>query len=132
MVVEATLLTLPPPQFLRNGELMNPIEASGKLYPAKMGYGVPTTAKGLLPLYNSLVKNQKALGAMMDSKSNLPYNNVPLLPRKRSRDSINLILSFSSPVQQQQSHRNTNNKACSSFLFLGHDFCSHGATTIGY
>ncbi|KAK9009796.1 hypothetical protein V6N11_036321 [Hibiscus sabdariffa] len=28
-----------------NREMMNPIEASGKLYLTKMGYDVPTTAK---------------------------------------------------------------------------------------
>ncbi|KAK8691177.1 hypothetical protein V6N13_074696 [Hibiscus sabdariffa] len=72
--------------------MMNPIEASGKLYPTKMGYVVPTTAEGLLPLYNSLVKNQKAVRAMMDSESCSTYNNVPLLPRKRSGDSINPII----------------------------------------
>ncbi|KAK8653495.1 hypothetical protein V6N13_127491 [Hibiscus sabdariffa] len=105
--------------------MMNPIEASGKLYSAKMGYGVPTTTEGLLPLYNSLVNNQKGVGTTMDSESSLTYKNVPLLPKKRSRDSINPIPSFSSPVQQQQSHRNTNNKACSSLLFLGHDISVH-------
>ncbi|KAL4310774.1 hypothetical protein GQ457_01G003000 [Hibiscus cannabinus] len=134
MAVEARHLPLFPPQFLRNREMMNPTEASGNLYPAEMGYGygVPTAAEGWLPLYNSLVNDQKAVAAvaaagtgMMKSESSLTYNNVLPLPRKRSRDSINPILSFPSLVQQQQPHGNTNNKACSPFSFLGHDISLH-------
>ncbi|KAE8681149.1 LOB domain-containing protein 12-like [Hibiscus syriacus] len=125
MAVEARHLTLFPPQFLGNREMMNPIEANGNLYPPEMGYVFPTEAEGLLPLYNSLVKDQKAAAAaVMKSESSLTYNNVLPLPRKRSRDSINPILSFPSLVQQP--HGNINNsKTCSPFSFLGHDVSVH-------
>ncbi|GMJ05389.1 BOI-related gene 3 [Hibiscus trionum] len=132
MAVEARHLTLFHSQFLGNRETMNPVEANGNLYPAEMGYGVPTAAEGLLPLYNSLVNDRKAVtaaaAATMKSESSLTYNNVLPLPRKRSRDSINPILSFPSLVQQQQRqqpHGNNNNKACSPFSFLGHDISLH-------
>ena len=105
---------------------MNPIEANGNMFQTQMGYGVPlsgtTTAatEGLLPLYNSLVTDsihQKA-AVGITSESTLTYNNLPL-PRKRSRDSINPILSF--PSSQQPHNHNINNKTCSPFSFLGHD-----------
>ncbi|KAE8703376.1 putative Ubiquitin carboxyl-terminal hydrolase family protein [Hibiscus syriacus] len=127
MAVEARHLTLLPPQFLGNREMMNPIEANGNLYPAEMGYGFPTAAEGLIPLYNSLLNDQKAAAAAvaaMKSESSLTYNNVLPLPRKRSRDSITPILSFPS-LAQQQPHGNNNNKACSPFSFLGHDILLH-------
>ncbi|KAL4273626.1 hypothetical protein GQ457_13G005300 [Hibiscus cannabinus] len=125
MAVEARQITHFPTQFLGNREMMNLIETNGKLYQAEMGYGVPTptaaavaaTAEGLLPLYNSLVTT-----TAMKSESSLTYNNVLPLPRKRSRDSINPILSFPSPVQQLHENDNNSSKTCSPFSFLGHDF----------
>ncbi|XWS10280.1 hypothetical protein CRYUN_Cryun39dG0062300 [Craigia yunnanensis] len=129
MAVEATHLNLFLPQFLGNREMMNPIEANGNMFQTQMGYGVPLSGttvatEGLLPLYNSLVTDsihQKAAAAMK-SESTLTYNNLPL-PRKRSRDSINPILSFPSTVHQQP--LNNNNKTCSPFSFLGHDISLH-------
>ncbi|KAE8683723.1 LOB domain-containing protein 12-like [Hibiscus syriacus] len=124
MAVEARHLTFSPTQFLGNRDVMNPIEANGNLYSAEMGYGFPTAAaEGLLPLYNSLVNDQMAA---MKSESTLTCNNVLTLPRKRPRDSIIPILSFPSLAQQQQQpHGSNNNKACSSFSFLGHDISLH-------
>ncbi|XP_022751601.1 probable BOI-related E3 ubiquitin-protein ligase 2 [Durio zibethinus] len=122
MSVEARHLNLFHPQFSGKREMMNPIEANVNMFQTQMGYWVPlsgaTTAAtdGLLPLYNPLAADsmyQKAAAA-------INYNNLPL-PRKRSRDSINPILSFPSP---QQPH-NQNNKTCSSFSFLGHDISLH-------
>ncbi|XWS16794.1 hypothetical protein CRYUN_Cryun33cG0010300 [Craigia yunnanensis] len=127
MAVEARHLNLFPPQFLGKREMMNPIEANGNMFQTQMGYGVPlsgtTTAvtEGLLPLYNSFVTdsiNQKAAAAIK-SESSLTYNNLPL-PRKRSRDSINPVLSFPS-LQQPHNHNINNNKTSSPFSFLGHD-----------
>ncbi|GMI67125.1 hypothetical protein HRI_000381800 [Hibiscus trionum] len=92
---------------------MNPMEANENLNRTKMGYEVPTTVtttEGLLRFYNSLVNDQKVVvvvAATMKSESNLTYNNVLPLHRKRSRDSINPILSFPSPIQQL--HENNNN-----------------------
>ncbi|XWS10752.1 hypothetical protein CRYUN_Cryun38cG0024800 [Craigia yunnanensis] len=128
MAVEATHLNLFPPQFLANREMMNLIEANGNMFQTEMGYGVPlsgtTTAEGLLPLYNSLVTDSihRKAAAAMKSESTLTYNNLPL-PRKRSRDSINPILSFPSPPVQPP--HNNNNKTCSPFSFLGHDISLH-------
>ncbi|XVF18286.1 hypothetical protein REPUB_Repub11eG0008100 [Reevesia pubescens] len=143
MAVEAKHLNIFPPQFLGNREMMmmmNPIEANSNMFQTQMGYGVPlsgttttaaaaaavTTDQGLLPLYNSLVTDslihQKAAATAMKSESSLTYNNFPL-PRKRSRDSINPILSFPSSVQQPN---NNNNKTClSPYSFLGHDISLH-------
>ena len=110
---------------------MNPIEANGNMFQTQMGYGVPLSGtttvatEGLLPLYNPLVTDsihQKAAAAMK-SESTLTYNNLPL-PRKRSRDSIDPILSFPSPLQQQPLNNN-NNKTCSPFSFLGYDISLH-------
>nr|KJB12785.1 hypothetical protein B456_002G036500 [Gossypium raimondii] len=121
MAVEARHLNLFPPQFTGNREMMNPIQGNGNMYQTEIGYGVPlsgttTVAEGLLPLYNSTAT------AAMKSESSLTYNNNVLpLPRKRSRDSINPILSFPSPVQQQSNNNNGNNKTC----FLGHDISFH-------
>ncbi|GMI97919.1 hypothetical protein HRI_003461200 [Hibiscus trionum] len=106
---------------------MNPMEANGNLYQTEMGYGVLTkvaATEGLFRFYNSLVNDQKvvvAAAATMKSESSLTYNNVLPLPRKRSRDSINPILSFPSPVQQLHGNNN-NSKICSPFSFMGHDF----------
>ncbi|XVE52882.1 hypothetical protein DITRI_Ditri02bG0159900 [Diplodiscus trichospermus] len=129
MAVEARHFNLFPPQFLENREMMNTtIEANGNMFETQMGYGVPlsgiTTAatEGLLPLYNSLVTDsiQQKAAAAMKSESTLTCNNLPL-PRKRSRDSINPILSF--PCTIQQSHNS--NKTLSPFSFLGHDISLH-------
>ncbi|KAE8680070.1 LOB domain-containing protein 12-like [Hibiscus syriacus] len=127
MAVEARHHTLSPPQFFGNREMMNPIEANRNLYPAEMGYGFATAAaaEGLLPFYNPLVNDQKAAAAAaMKSESSLTCNNVLPLPRKRSRDSINPILSFPSLVQQPQGNID-NSKTCSPFSFLGHDISLH-------
>ncbi|KAK8648212.1 hypothetical protein V6N13_128973 [Hibiscus sabdariffa] len=130
MAVEARQITPFPTQFLGNREMMNLVETNGKLYQAEMGYGVPTTTaaavaatEGLLPLYNSLVNDKDfAATTAMKSESSLTYNNVLPLPRKRSRDSVNPILSFPSPVQQLHENNNNSSKTCSPFSFLGHDF----------
>ncbi|XVE63223.1 hypothetical protein DITRI_Ditri07aG0002400 [Diplodiscus trichospermus] len=110
--------------------MMNPIEANGNMLQTEMGYGLPLSGptstaatEGLLPFYNSVVTDsihQKAAAAIKSSESTLTYNNLPLL-RKRSRDSINPILSFHSPLQPH----NHNNKTCSPFSFLGHDISLH-------
>ncbi|XP_017979555.1 PREDICTED: probable BOI-related E3 ubiquitin-protein ligase 3 [Theobroma cacao] len=130
MAVEARHLNLFRPQFLGNREMMNPIEANGNIFQTQMGYGVPlsgtTTAatEGLLPFYNSVVTDsihQKP--AAIKSESTLTYNNLPL-PRKRSRDSINPILSFPS-LQQQQQQLHNNKSSCSPLSFLGHDISFH-------
>lgn len=123
MAVEARHLNLFPPEFTGNRETMNPIQGNGNMYQTEIGYGVPlsgttTVAEGLLPLY----KYNSTATAAMKSESSLTYNNNVLpLPRKRSRDSINPILSFPSPVQQQSNNNNGNNKTC----FLGHDISFH-------
>ncbi|KAK8706415.1 hypothetical protein V6N13_049982 [Hibiscus sabdariffa] len=131
MAVEARHITLFPPQFLGNREMMNPIETNENLYQAEMEFGIPTTTtttmtttERLLPLYNSLVNDKKFVTATvgaMKSESTLTYTNVLPLSRKRSRDSINPIVSFPSSVQQLHVNNN-NNKTCSPFSFLGHDF----------
>lgn len=116
---------------------MNPIEGNGNMFQTQMGYGVAPLSdatEGLLPLYNSLVSSsnadhssihQKAAAAVMKSESGLTYNNNLPLQRKRSRDSINPILSF--PSSLQHPHNNSaNNKTCSPpFSFLGHDILFH-------
>ncbi|XWS27488.1 hypothetical protein CRYUN_Cryun26dG0119600 [Craigia yunnanensis] len=132
MAVEARHLNLSPPQFLGKREMMNPIEANGNMFQTQMGYGVPLSGttteatEGLLPLYHSLVTDsihQKAAAAIK-SESTLTYNNLPL-PRKRSRDSINPILSFPSSQQPHYHNNNIYNKTCSPFSFLGHDISLH-------
>ncbi|XVF79375.1 hypothetical protein PTKIN_Ptkin14bG0217000 [Pterospermum kingtungense] len=134
----------------------NIIEGNGNMFQTQMGYGVlplsgttsttvaaaaaAAATEGLLPLYNSLVSadhhhhhhHQKAVAAaaaVMKSESGLTYNNNLPLQRKRSRDSINPILSFPSPLQHHHPHNTisttTNNKTCSPFSFLGHDISLH-------
>ncbi|OMO65773.1 hypothetical protein CCACVL1_21400 [Corchorus capsularis] len=121
--------------------MMNPIEANGNLFQTQMGYGVPLSgtttavaaaAEGLLPLYNSLVTADSVIHqqkpAAIKSESTLTYNNNILpLSRKRSRDSINPILSFPSlQQQQQQPHNNNKTSPCSpNYSFLGHDISLH-------
>ncbi|XP_039072051.1 probable BOI-related E3 ubiquitin-protein ligase 2 isoform X2 [Hibiscus syriacus] len=88
-------------------ELMNPIEANWNMFETQMGYGVPlsTTAatQGLLPLYNSLVTDQKTVAPAIKSESTLTCNNRPL---KRSRDSfqrrLHNINDISFHMEQQQ------------------------------
>ncbi|KAH7543876.1 hypothetical protein ACOSP7_031293 [Xanthoceras sorbifolium] len=129
MAVEARHLNIFPPQLLGAREMiMNPIDTNNpSIYNnTQIGYGFPlsgtTTAtdqSNLLPIYDS-IHHQKQV---IKSGSTLTYNNTntnnnnsnisDLIPsRKRSRDSINPLLSY--PSLQTQ-------KNPTPFSFLGQD-----------
>ncbi|XP_023511736.1 probable BOI-related E3 ubiquitin-protein ligase 3 [Cucurbita pepo subsp. pepo] len=129
MAVEARHLNLFHPQLIGgNRELMNPIEGDANLYNSQMGYGVPlvsgtTTTETLLPAYNSVIVDSSvspktvAPSAAIKSDSGLTfnYNSNLSLPRKRSRECMNInpfASSYPSPPTS---------KSCGSFSFLGED-----------
>lgn len=116
--------------------ISNPIESNQNMYnnsnAAQIGYGVPlsgtttVTDSNLLPLYDS-INHQKQ--AIKSGASTLTYNNNTatattnsnnnnnnfsdlITSRKRSRDSINPLISY----QSLQTNKNS-----SPFSFLGHD-----------
>lgn len=104
---------------------MNPIEGDANIYNnSQMGYGMPllsgtTTAETLLPAYNSVIVDsvsaKTAASAAMKSDSGLTYNyNLPL-PRKRSRECMNMNPFVSYPCAP------ITPKSCGSFSFLGED-----------
>jgi len=109
-------------------ELMNPIEGDANLYNSQMGYGVPlvsgtTTTETLLPAYNSVIVDSSvspktaAPSAAIKSDSGLTfnYNSNLSIPRKRSRECMNInpfASSYPSPPTS---------KSCGSFSFLGED-----------
>ncbi|KAG5546841.1 hypothetical protein RHGRI_018870 [Rhododendron griersonianum] len=113
MAVEARHLNIFPSQIIGNREMMNGTENNViNAYNNLIGYGLPplsgTTTETLLPLYNT---NNSA----MKSDSGLSYP-IPSVSRKRTRDSINPLLSFPNGQIYNQS-----NNRCSSFTFLGED-----------
>lgn len=103
---------------------MRPIDANSSIaspYNVQMGYGLPlsgtstvdTTA--LLPMYSSMVTADPLTPKTpLKSDSGLTYNyNIPLLSRKRLRDSSSQILPYTVPQRD---------RSCSSnFSFLGED-----------
>ncbi|KAI3408732.1 uncharacterized protein J3R85_020128 [Psidium guajava] len=108
--------------FLGNRDVLNPMDAIPDAYnaAAHLGCGLPlsgtTTATDSLPLLQqrgSLISDSLPPKAVMKpSDSGLTYN-LPSVPRKRGRDSINPVLSYgmSSPDDKT--------RAC--FSFLGED-----------
>lgn len=85
---------------------------------ASIGYGAPPlsgiTTDTLHPIYNSVIADSlPPVNAAMTSDSGLTYNHLSG-SRKRSRDSINPMLSFPGCSYQQ-------NNCCGSFTFLGED-----------
>ncbi|CAK9174973.1 unnamed protein product [Ilex paraguariensis] len=117
MAVEARHLSLFPPQLRSNREMMNILEANGNIYGTPIGFGVPplsgTTTETLPPMYGSVITDLVAAKTPMKSDSGLT-NTLPV-SRKRSRDTINPMLSF--PNGQNP---NDNNR-CSAFSFFGED-----------
>ncbi|XP_050225277.1 probable BOI-related E3 ubiquitin-protein ligase 3 [Mercurialis annua] len=118
MAVEAQHLNLFPRQLLGNRELVNQLEGNTNIYSTQMGYRLPlsattSTTETLLPMYNSVITDSIPQKNQIKSESGLSYNiNVPM-SRKRSRDSINPLISY--PIPQP------NNKISSPYSFLGQD-----------
>ncbi|EEF48811.1 probable BOI-related E3 ubiquitin-protein ligase 3 [Ricinus communis] len=116
MAVEAGHLNLFPPQLLGNREMMNQVEANTNIYNTQMGYRLPlsgttSTTETLLPIYNSVITDSFPQKTPIKSESGLSYNHLPM-QRKRSRESINPLLSYPTPQP---------NKTASPLSFLGQD-----------
>lgn len=133
MAVEARHLNLFPPQLIGNREIMNPIETNANIftnahYQSNMGlYGLPPagviTADALLPSYNSPI-NDPPKTAKKSSDSGLTYTVNPTpYSRKRTRDSINPLLSY--PISTTAQTMNKNCSSLSPFSFLGEDISLH-------
>lgn len=114
-------------------EIMNPIETNANIftnahYQSNMGlYGLPPagviTADALLPSYNSPI-NDPPKTAKKSSDSGLTYTVNPTpYSRKRTRDSINPLLSY--PISTTAQTMNKNCSSLSPFSFLGEDISLH-------
>ncbi|KAL6975084.1 RING-type E3 ubiquitin transferase [Sarracenia purpurea var. burkii] len=118
MAVEARHHNLFPSQLVGNKEMMRVIDGNLNVYNAQIGYGLPplsgTTTDTLLPMYSSSITDSLPAKTTMKADSGLTYA-LPI-SRKRSRDSINPLISF--PNGQILNH---SNNGCGSYIFLGED-----------
>ncbi|KAK4753395.1 hypothetical protein SAY87_022193 [Trapa incisa] len=125
MAVEARHLNIFAPQLLANRDIMmRPIDANSSVagaYNLKMGYSIPVSGTstvvdmaGFLPMHSSLITDPLTPKTPLKSDSGLTYNNnIPMIPRKRLRDSSSQILSYTAPQRGRSCNSN--------FSFLGED-----------
>ncbi|CAL5412872.1 unnamed protein product [Camellia sinensis] len=119
MAVEAGHLNLFPPQLITNRNLLNSNAGNAGTYNTQMGFGMPFTGtlhESLLPFPQSLVCDSVPVKTSVKAESGVTYN-VPVAPRKRSRDSFNQISNFTVP----QENNNNNNNLSELSSLLGRD-----------